>query len=66
MHGKSVFFCRLLVFQQSMKGFLYICAWLDVSFVWNWVPDELYEVAAAGWNHFLLVEELIVRLIVRL
>jgi hypothetical protein len=26
------------------------------------VPDELYEVAAAGWNHFLLVERLIVRL----
>jgi hypothetical protein len=24
------------------------------------VPDELYEVAAAGWNHFLLVERLIV------
>jgi hypothetical protein len=28
-----------------MKGFLSICAWLDVSFVWKRVPDELYEVS---------------------
>jgi hypothetical protein len=29
--------------------------WLDVFFVWKRVPDELYEVVAAGWNHFLFV-----------